>query len=158
MLNHLDLYKIITALQHGFWNWFSCETQLIVTLHDLMKYKDNKIQTDIVILDVWKDFNTVHNVNQLNMLKHYGITVNILDCIPKIKGTESSSGWHKCRLGTCRLRYAMENCLWPLLFLLHFNDLPKYINKQSTVRLFVDDCKMFRKIKTIKAENDFQKS
>jgi hypothetical protein len=44
MLNHLDMHKILTALQHGFRNGFSCETQLLVTLHDLMKNRDKKIQ------------------------------------------------------------------------------------------------------------------
>lgn len=52
MLNHVDLYKMHTALQHGFRNGFACETQLLlVILHNLIKYKDNKIQAYIIIPD-----------------------------------------------------------------------------------------------------------
>ena len=42
MLNHLDLHKILTHLQHGFRSGYSCETQLLVTLHDLMTQNNKK--------------------------------------------------------------------------------------------------------------------
>nr|XP_054752844.1 uncharacterized protein LOC129258628 [Lytechinus pictus] len=35
----------------------------------------------------------------------------------------------------------------PLLFLLFINDLPEYVSSQSTVRLFADDCILYRKVK-----------
>jgi hypothetical protein len=36
--------------------------------------------------------------------------------------------------------------LVPLLFLLYINNLPNYIKNNSTVRLFADDCVLYRKI------------
>jgi hypothetical protein len=39
---HLEKYNILTLLQHGFRTGFSCETQVLATLHDLMKYRDKK--------------------------------------------------------------------------------------------------------------------
>ncbi|KAK7105978.1 hypothetical protein V1264_017286 [Littorina saxatilis] len=37
IMNHLDRLKILTDAQHGFRKSRSCETQLIVTVHDIAK-------------------------------------------------------------------------------------------------------------------------
>ncbi len=78
MLIHLDLYKILTTLQYEFHNGFICETRLLVTIHDLMKYKDSKIQTYIIIIDFSKAFDTVPHDKLLYKLRCYGITGGIL--------------------------------------------------------------------------------
>ncbi len=51
ILGHLEKYNILTILQHGFRSGVSHEMQFIVTLQDLMKNRDNKIQVDVAILD-----------------------------------------------------------------------------------------------------------
>ena len=48
MLSHLENNKIISPLQHGFCNGHSCESQLILTMHDLMQNFYSKQQTDLV--------------------------------------------------------------------------------------------------------------
>ena len=45
--------------------------------------------------------------------------------------------------------------LGPLLFLCHINDLPSWV--KSTVRLFADDCLLYRTIKTIQDQIQLQK-
>ena len=45
--------------------------------------------------------------------------------------------------------------LGPILFLLHTNDLPSVIS--SKVRLFADDCLVYREIKSRQDQNDLQK-
>ena len=40
MLNHLENNNIISPLQHGFSNGHSCESQLILTMHDIMQNFD----------------------------------------------------------------------------------------------------------------------
>lgn len=47
-----------------------------MTLHDLIKHKDGKLETDIVILDISKAFEAVPHdkVPVLYRLRHYGIT------------------------------------------------------------------------------------
>ena len=38
-------------LQHGFRAWFSCETQLLETLDDLLGMRDKKYEVDVAVLD-----------------------------------------------------------------------------------------------------------
>ena len=44
--------------------------------------------------------------------------------------------------------------LWPLLCLLHINDLPKVVTSQ--VRLFADDCILYRPIRSVVDQEAFQ--
>ena len=43
ILDHLDRNNILTDLNHGFRKGFSCETQLLVTMDDLLEQYDNNI-------------------------------------------------------------------------------------------------------------------
>ena len=54
MLSHFEQHHVLTDLQHGFRKGRSCETQLLLTIHDIMQQYDNKHQVDIIILDFSK--------------------------------------------------------------------------------------------------------
>ena len=56
---HLDHHQILAPENHGFRSRHSCETQLLLTTHDLLKERDNGKQIDVAILDFFKAFNTV---------------------------------------------------------------------------------------------------
>ena len=75
MLNHLENNKIISPLQHGFRNGHSCESQLILAMHDIMQNFDSKQQTDLVILYFSKAFDTVPHKKLLFKLSKYGTLV-----------------------------------------------------------------------------------
>jgi hypothetical protein len=70
---HLERNKILTPLQHGFRSGHSCESQLIITMNDIMKSFDIKKQVDLVILDFSKAFDTVPHHKLLHKLASYGI-------------------------------------------------------------------------------------
>ena len=78
ILRHFDHYNILIKLNHGFRSGFSTETQLLVTLQDLLKSFDKKIQTDVAILDFSKAFDTVPHDKLLYKMNRYGVHGNTL--------------------------------------------------------------------------------
>ncbi len=79
--NHLDEHNILSNFQHGFRYLHSCETQLMITLQDLMSHRDNYTQIDMAILDFSKAFDTVPHDSLLGKLHFYSIDGPILKWI-----------------------------------------------------------------------------
>ena len=57
--NHLDKYNALSPYQHGFRKKLSCESQLLMTSHDLLSRLDHKDEVDVGILDFSKAFDIV---------------------------------------------------------------------------------------------------
>ena len=53
-VSHLQEFKIVSDIQHGFRKSYSCETQLRITLEDLAKNLDRGKQNDVILLDILK--------------------------------------------------------------------------------------------------------
>ena len=162
MQNHLLKHKILTDKNHGFRSGHSCETQLLTTTNDLMKAFDNGHQTDVVVLDFSKAFDTVPHDKLLHKLDHYGVRGPLHFWIASflkerkmkvvVDGEESAEA-------PVVSGVPQGTVLGPLLFLCHINDLPDTVT--SKVRLFADDCLMYRNILTfndhIKLQEDLKK-
>ena len=157
ILRHFEHYNVLTKLNHGFRSGFSTETQLLVTLQDLLKSFDKKIQMDVVILNFSKAFDTVPHDKLLYKMERYGIQGSTLKWLSSflkdrtmkvvVEGEESKSV--KVESGV-----PQGTVLGPLMFLCHINDLPDSV--QSQVRLFADDCLLYRPIKSSKDHELFQ--
>ena len=112
----------------------------------------------MAILDFSKAFDTVPHNRILYKLKHYGIQGNILKWIDTLLKQRSQhvvvdgkhSSWTHVDSSV-----PQGTVLGPLLFLLQINDLPKSVS--SHVRLFADDCLLYRTIKSVKDQIDFEK-
>jgi hypothetical protein len=149
MLKHLEKHKMLTSLNHGFRSGYSCETQLLVTLHDFMKSYDAGLQTDVAILDFSKAFDTVPHNKLLHKRDDYGVRGSINRWLEMfltqrkmkvvIHGDESEEA-------TVDSGVPQGTAFGPLLFLCHINDLPDSV--RSSVRLFADDCLLYRNIRT----------
>ena len=126
ILDHLDWNKILTTLNHGFRSGYSCETQLVTTVHDLLGKFDNGSQIDMIIWDFSKAFDTVPHRKLLHKMKVYGVDGNINAWLcdflinRKMKvvvdGEESDSV-------TVDSGVPQGTVLGPLLFLCHINNL-----------------------------------
>ena len=62
-MTHLTKNKILTSVQHDFRARHSCESQLLLTTEDLVQNYEDKIQTDLIVLDFSKAFDVVVVVN-----------------------------------------------------------------------------------------------
>ncbi|MCS5550755.1 MAG: reverse transcriptase domain-containing protein [Gammaproteobacteria bacterium] len=149
IMKHLERNKILTNLNHGFRSGYSCETQLITTINDFLKEHDKGHQVDIAILDFSKAFDTVPHNKLLHKLNNYGIKGNIHKWLTNFLTTRTMrtivEGEHS-KETSVDSGVPQGTVLGPIMFLCHINDLPDGI--KSSIRLFADDCLLYRTIKT----------
>lgn len=151
ILNHLDAHKILVDCQHGFRTKRSCETQLTSFVHDIAKSLHKGSRVDVAIMDFSKAFDKVPHKRLLLKLGHYGIRGSTQRWVEGFLSNRQqrvvvdgvSSAWADVRSGV-----PQGTVLGPLLFLTYINDLPQCT--QSPIRLFADDCVLYRNIETIR--------
>ena len=157
MLNHLDNNNVLTSLNHGFRSGYSCESQLVVTAHDLLNYHDKNLQVDTIILDFSKAFDTVPHRRLLKKLDNYGVRGSLLDWFSNILTQREMCvvvEGEKSRHVDVGSGVPQGTVLGPLLFLCHINDIPDKV--QSHIHLFADDCLLYRPIKSSKDHQTLQ--
>ena len=149
MMNHFETNDILTDLNHGFRKGYSCESQLLITLNDLLKHQNANIQTDIGILDFSKAFDTVPHQKLLHKLENYGIRGSLHTWLSNfltkrtMKVVIDSTSSNECPVIS---GVPQGTVLGPILFLCFINDLPQRVKSQ--IRLFADDCLIYRPIRS----------
>lgn len=154
IMDHLDRNNIINKNQHGFRRAHSCQSQLLLLTEDVLKAMDNKKQVDIVLLDFCKAFDKVPHKRLLCKLKSYGIQGDLVEWIEHWLTKRNQRVIlenHASNKVPVKSGVPQGTVLGPLMFLLYINDISNNIS--STIRLFADDCIIYRIIDT---ENDSQ--
>ena len=104
-------------------------------------------RVDIAVQYFSKAFDTVPHIRLLIKLKHCGIAGNTLpwirEFLTKCTRRVLVEG-HGSRLVSVRSGVPQGTVLGPLLFLGFINDLPHHV--QFQIRLFADDCLLYRSI------------
>ena len=116
-------------------------------------------QIDIAILDFSKAFDTVSHDGLLSKLKHYGIDEKIWLWIYNFLENRKQSvvvNGKQSSLIDVVSGVPQGTVLGPLLFLLHINDLPSVVS--SKVRVFANDCFIYRNIKNKEDQIALQKN
>ena len=147
ILKHLDENDILTDFQHGFRARRSCETQLLTLAEELVSGMDKGQQHDLVVLDFSKAFDRVPHELLLRKLDHYGVRGSTLkwirafltDRVQQVTVEGATSDSVQVLSGV-----PQGTVLGPLLFLfLSTTSQTAY----SRIRLFADDCILYRCIK-----------
>ena len=158
VMAHLQTHNLLSINQHGFRSGFSCETQLILTAHDLLQSFDHKHRVDIGVLDFSKAFDTVPHPHLLKKLDHLGIRGDLYQWLQafltnrdqRVVVDGAYSNFVHVESGV-----PQGTVLGPLLFLCHINDLP--LSTNSHIRLFADDCLIYREINSLEDKVLLQK-
>ena len=82
LIKHLEQHNILYYLQHVFCHGRSCETQVLELTTTLQANLNDRMQTDLIIMDFSKAFDKVCHTKLLAKLEYYGIRNNTLKWIP----------------------------------------------------------------------------
>jgi hypothetical protein len=163
---HNHIYPItrpdIHPNQHGFMTSKSTTTQLLEFYDNIYNKLENKIQTDVLYLDLSKAFDSVSHELLLLKLKTFGFSNNLYN-------------WFESYLDNRKQRVLIEgkcssykkvlsgvpqgSILGPLLFLYFINDMPKLSNnEESQLFLYADDSKLCNSVINIEDCHKLQDS
>lgn len=144
---HLSLHNILTLLQHGFRQGFSCVTQLVLAVHDWSSTVDSRGQVDAIMLDFSKAFDKVSHRKLIHKLRNCGIDGKTSRWIEAFLVNRSQfvvvDGSHSAHVPVSS-GVPQGTVLGPTLFLIFINDIVHQCN--SSIRLFADDAVVYRKI------------
>ena len=167
--NHLDKYNALSPYQHGFQKKLSCESQLLMTSHDLLSRLDHKDEVDVGILDFSKAFDVVPHQKFMPKPRLYGIEGRTSSWISEfllpvgrmqsvlVDGVRSHS--RSCIDSDLVISGVPQGTvIGPLLFLIYINDLPSVLSPSTACHLFADECLLYRSIHSMEDKVILQKA
>lgn len=146
-MNHLNLNKLLLNSQHGFRKDLSCQTQLFELVTDLHSSLNVSRPVDAIFVDFSKAFDRVPHKRLFLKIRQLQLDQNTTRWIEEFLTN---------RFQTVKLNNHISNqtrvssgvpqgsVLGPLLFLIYINDIA--CSLKSPIRLFADDCVVYREI------------
>lgn len=147
IVSFLETNSFFSIHQHGFRKNYSCETQLLAFTNDLFSAMDCLITVDCIFIDFSRAFDTVSHTLLLYKLSKLNLDPNILkwiECFLSNRTQFVTANEHNSPHCPVTSGVPQGSVLGPLLFLVYINDLPDCIS--SSIKLFADDCVIYRKI------------
>ena len=128
IIKHLEMHQMLCSNQFGFRMKRSCESQLLLTVHDFSHFVNSRTQVDIGILEA---FDKVDHPSLLQKLEFYGVRGKPLQWIQSFLSNKSEQVVVEGSYSTSCIVSHQGLFLGPTLFLIYINDLVNDI--QNTV-------------------------
>lgn len=158
IFQYLNSINYLTPSQHGFRSGFSCNAQLVEFQHYISQALDNNTPVDAIFLDFRKAFDTVpHNLldNKLASLNiNYKIHSWIRNYLHAREQCVVLNSHKSCSIAVSS-GVPQGSVLGPLLFLICINNITE--NIKSEIKLFADDCVIYRQINSLSDTYALQK-
>jgi hypothetical protein len=133
--------------QYGFRHSYSCESQVITVCQDIADSLDEGVSIDAIIIDFSKAFDLVPHDRLLMKLAASGVDSRLVVWVREFLVGRTQRVRVEGQLSEeVRVTSGVTqgSVLGLLLFLAYVNDI--WMNIDSTIRLFADDCIIYRKI------------
>lgn len=148
IVQHLNANNFFTPFQHGFRPGLSCTTQMVEFFHELAHAYDKGLQTDCIFLDFRKAFDLVPHKFILHKLSALKIPPNVSGWLVDYLRSRTQAVVINGKLSDSTpvtSGVPQGSVLGPLLFLIFINDIVE--NVSSSIRLYADDCVMYRAVR-----------
>ncbi len=159
--SHLQRFGALTPLNHGFRAKHSCDTQLVLTIQDLLEKADQAhSRIDVAVLDFSKAFDKVPHARLMSKLRLLGIDGKVSSWIEAFLTNRTQKvcvDGHLSGSSDVLSGVPQGTILGPLLFLCFINDLPAVVDPNTQIRLFADDCLAYRTISCSEDQCAFQR-
>jgi len=132
--------------QHGFRLGYSCKSQVIMVCQDIADSLDEGIGIDAIIIDFSKAFDLVPHDQLPTNLTALGMDSRVVVWVRKFLVGHTQRvrvGGQLSKEVKVTSAVLQGSVLSPLLFLVYVNDICRNID--SSIRLFADDCIIYKK-------------
>ena len=148
MVNYLLQNNLISENQHGFMKGKSTATNLVETLNEWTAMLDRRTPIDSIYIDLAKAFDSVSHPKLLHKLRKIGFGGEVLSWLQSfLTGRQQSVivGNSRSTPQPVVSGIPQGTILGPLLFNIYIDELSQKVSF-SSVKLFADDTKIYRKV------------